>query len=327
MDIDGLITRASKYTWADTVDRLLGAMRQLGIEPVARINHAADAHKAGLPLLASEVIIFGNPAVGTLLMQSAPTIALELPLKILVWQDASGTTNVSYNQPEWLANRHGLECHRDRIRAMSQMMRKFAELAVMPELTDTAIIKPPRPQSTTNFSEEIMKNDVNGKSRLQPELNTPNILDKNDTLELADALNVLLADVFALYLKTKNFHWHMSGPHFRDFHLLLDEQAEQIFASTDAIAERVRKIGGNTIRSAGHIKRIQRLNDNDADFVAPDDMLAELRDDNILLAGFMRMTHELCDQFGDMATASLLENWLDETEQRVWFLFESARKS
>lgn len=150
MDIDGLITRVSKNTWADTIERLLGAISQLGIEPVARINHAAAAQQAGLPLLASEVIIFGNPAVGTFLMQSAPTIALELPLKILVWQDESGTTNVSYNQPEWLANRHGLECHRDRIRAMSQMMRHLAELAVMTELTDKAIIKIPSPLSTIN---------------------------------------------------------------------------------------------------------------------------------------------------------------------------------
>jgi len=163
--------------------------------------------------------------------------------------------------------------------------------------------------------------------RAYAELGTPNDLDTRGVYELTDALNALLADVFAIYLKTKNFHWHMSGPHFRDFHLLLDEQAEQIFASTDAIAERVRKIGGNTLRSTGHIKRMQRLVDNDADFVTPDAMLAELRDDNRLLASYMRTTHNLCDEVGDMATASLLENWLDETEQRIWFLFESARKN
>ncbi|SDI95683.1 Dps family protein [Pseudomonas abietaniphila] len=172
-----------------------------------------------------------------------------------------------------------------------------------------------------------MNNGERGRSRLQSELITVNDLNRNDILELTNTLNALLADVFALYLKTKNFHWHMSGPHFRDFHLLLDEQANQIFASTDAIAERVRKIGGTTIRSAGHIGRIQRLKDNDAGFVAPDEMLAELRDDNILLAGFMRTAHKLCDQYGDIATASLIENWLDETELRIWFLFESGRKS
>ena len=126
-------------------------------------------------------------------------------------------------------------------------------------------------------------------------------------------------------MKTKNFHWHMSGPHFRDFHLLLDEQSDQIFATTDAIAERVRKLGRTTIRSIGHIKKLQRLLDNDADFVTPEDMLAELREDNIQLAAYMRATHELCSESGDVATTSLLENWIDEAERRVWFLFESSR--
>ena len=138
-------------------------------------------------------------------------------------------------------------------------------------------------------------------------------------------MNALLADTFAIYLKTKNFHWHMSGPHFRDFHLLLDEQADQIYATTDAIAERVRKLGRTTIRSIGHIKRLQRLLDNDADFVTPEDMLAELREDNIQLAGYMRETHDMCSELGDVATTSLLENWIDEAEERVWFLFESSR--
>jgi starvation-inducible DNA-binding protein len=134
----------------------------------------------------------------------------------------------------------------------------------------------------------------------------------------------LLADVFALYLKTKNFYWHMSGASFRDHHLLLDGQAEQIIAITDPMAERVRKIGGSTLRSTGHIARLQRLIDNDADFVIPAGMLAELREDNLRLAGFMRATHALCDESGDVATASVLENWIDEAYQRVWFLFESA---
>ncbi len=142
---------------------------------------------------------------------------------------------------------------------------------------------------------------------------------------ISAALNVLLADVFALYLKTKNFHWHMSGPHFRDYHLLLDEQGDQIFAITDDIAERVRKIGGVTIHSIGHIGRLQRLSDNDADYVDGPDMLAELREDNRSILSSMREAHDLCDEENDVATASLLENWIDETERRIWFLFEVTR--
>jgi starvation-inducible DNA-binding protein len=130
-----------------------------------------------------------------------------------------------------------------------------------------------------------------------------------------------------LYLKTKNFHWHMSGPHFRDHHLLLDEQGEQIFAATDAMAERARKIGGTTLRSLGHASRLQRLLDNDADYVTPLDMLAELRDDNKQLIASMRVTHALCDEHGDVASASLLENWIDEAERRTWFLFEASRRT
>src|SRR5438874_9530938 len=146
------------------------------------------------------------------------------------------------------------------------------------------------------------------------------------TRDITGALNALLADVLALYLKTKNFHWHVSGPHFRDYHLLLDEQGEQIFATTDDIAERVRKIGGTTLRSIGHIGRLQRVLDNDADFVTPLDMLAELRDDNKQLAANLRETHGLCDEEGDVATASLLETWIDEAERRTWFLFEASRR-
>jgi starvation-inducible DNA-binding protein len=156
-------------------------------------------------------------------------------------------------------------------------------------------------------------------------LHTPTDLKPKAVLDLSGALNILLADMFALYLKTKNFHWHVSGPHFRDYHLLLDEQGEQIFATTDAIAERVRKLGGTTLRSIGHVRRLQRVLDNDADFVTPLDMLAELRDDNKQLVASMRETHDLCDQHGDVASASLLENWIDEAERRVWFLFEAAR--
>ena len=156
-------------------------------------------------------------------------------------------------------------------------------------------------------------------------LETPTDLKANAVRDIAGSLAILLADMFALYVKTKNFHWHMSGPHFRDYHLLLDEQADQIFATTDALAERARKIGGATIRSIGHIGRLQRVLDNDAEFVTPLDMLAELRDDNKQLAANLRETHGLCDEHGDVASASLLETWIDEAEGRTWFLFESTR--
>jgi len=156
-------------------------------------------------------------------------------------------------------------------------------------------------------------------------LATPSDLKSNAIKDLTGALNALVADVFALYLKTKNFHWHMSGPHFRDYHLLLDEHGDQIFAMTDPIAERVRKIGGTTLHSIGHIGRLQRILDNDADYVTPQDMLAELREDNKQLSASMRAVHDLCDEHGDVATASLVEVWIDETERRNWFLFEASR--
>jgi len=163
------------------------------------------------------------------------------------------------------------------------------------------------------------------KLRRVAPLDTPTDLKRNAVTDISGALNILLADVFALYLKTKNFHWHMSGPHFRDYHLLLDEQSERIFAMTDDIAERARKIGGTTLRSIGEVARLQRVLDNDAEFVTPLDMLAELRDDNKQLAANMRETHDLCDEHQDVATASLLENWIDETERRTWFLYEATR--
>jgi starvation-inducible DNA-binding protein len=156
-------------------------------------------------------------------------------------------------------------------------------------------------------------------------LQTPTDLTEDAARDIAAALNLLLADTFALYIKTKNFHWHISGPHFRDYHLLLDEQADQIYATTDPIAERVRKLGATTLRSIGHIARLKRVLDNDADYVTPLDMLAELRDDNKDLVGRMREVHNVCDEHGDVATASLLEVWIDEAEKRVWFLFEAAR--
>ena len=157
------------------------------------------------------------------------------------------------------------------------------------------------------------------------ELESPTDLGANANRDIPAALRALLADVFALYLKTKNFHWHMSGPHFRDYHLMLDEQSDQIFAMTDMVAERARKIGGTALRSIGHIAREQRIPDNDAEYVDPQDMLAELRSDNQQLTQEMRRVHELCDEYGDVATASLLENWIDEAERRIWFLYEAAR--
>ncbi|HEX4023539.1 MAG TPA: DNA starvation/stationary phase protection protein [Steroidobacteraceae bacterium] len=157
-------------------------------------------------------------------------------------------------------------------------------------------------------------------------LQTPTDLPAEATRQLSAAMNTILADVFALYLKTKNFHWHMSGPHFRDYHLLLDEHSDQIFAMTDPIAERIRKVGGSTLKSIGHIGRLQRVEDNDADYVDPQDMLAELREDNKQLAARLREVHGMCDEIEDIATASLIEVWIDETERRTWFLFEAGRR-
>jgi starvation-inducible DNA-binding protein len=153
-------------------------------------------------------------------------------------------------------------------------------------------------------------------------LATPTTLSEKAVREISTNLTVLLSDVFALYLKTKNFHWHMSGPYFRDYHLMLDDQGDQLFSMTDAIAERVRKIGGTTVRSIGQISRLQRVVDSNAEYVEPLDMIAELREDNAILTRNMREVHSLCDEAADVATASLLENWIDETEKRTWFLFE-----
>ena len=161
--------------------------------------------------------------------------------------------------------------------------------------------------------------------RTASRLDTPTDLSDDAVRDVSAALAGLLADTFAVYLKTRNFHWHVSGPHFRDYHLLLDEQADQLFAMTDPIAERVRKLGALTIRSIGQIARMQRISDNDADYVEPSDMLAELREDNQVLAARLREAHDLCDEHRDVATASLIEVWIDETERRTWFLFESNR--
>jgi starvation-inducible DNA-binding protein len=165
--------------------------------------------------------------------------------------------------------------------------------------------------------------DTRGKAAAP--LDTPTDLSTDAVSEISEQLNAVLATTFALYLKTKNFHWHVSGPHFRDYHLLLDEQGEQIFASTDDLAERVRKIGGTTLRSIGQISKLQGIEDNDESFVSPGDMLRELTSDNKKVIAAMRECHETCDKHGDVATASILENFIDEAERRVWFLFEASR--
>jgi starvation-inducible DNA-binding protein len=165
----------------------------------------------------------------------------------------------------------------------------------------------------------------NRARRREAPLITPTDLHPEATRDITGAMNAILADVFALYLKTKNFHWHMSGPHFRDYHLLLDDQADQLYEMTDPIAERIRKLGGTTLRSIGHIARIQRIADSDSVYVDPLDMLAELREDNKTLAGQLREVHGVCDEHRDIASASLIENWIDEAEHRAWFLLEATR--
>lgn len=165
------------------------------------------------------------------------------------------------------------------------------------------------------------------KTRQMAPLRTPTDLGADATRDIAAALTGVLADMFALYLKTKNFHWHLSGPHFRDYHLMLDEQGDQIFATTDALAERARKVGGTTLRSIGHISRLQRLSDNDADYVTAPDMLAELAEDNRRLTGFLRAAHAVCEEYNDVASTSLIEVWIDEAERRSWFLYETTRSN
>ena len=174
-----------------------------------------------------------------------------------------------------------------------------------------------RRNNSTKTAELRQKRDI--------PLTVPTDLTRSAVKDIAGAMNAILADVFALYLKTKNFHWHMSGPHFRDYHLLLDEHSDQLFAMIDPIAERIRKLGGLTIKSIGQISRIQRVLDNDADYVDPADMIAELAEDNQTLAARLREAHNVCDEDRDVATASLIEVWIDETERRTWFLTEIKR--
>jgi starvation-inducible DNA-binding protein len=163
-------------------------------------------------------------------------------------------------------------------------------------------------------------------NKVSPDLDTPTDLPPQAVNKVSEALNVLLADAFALYLKTKNFHWHISGRHFRDYHLLLDEQSDQIFATTDQLAERVRKIGGTTVKSIGQVAKLQTIKDNNEDYVPPREMLRELMNDNKHVAAAMRKAHEVCDDASDVASASILEVFIDETERRTWFLFEATRQ-
>src|SRR5438105_6940822 len=176
----------------------------------------------------------------------------------------------------------------------------------------------------------MKKSNSTNKSELERRrdapLATPTDLTRSASKDISGAMNAILADVFAIYLKTKNFHWHMSGPHFRDYHLLFDEHADQLFAMTDPIAERVRKVGGPTLKSIGDISRTQRVLDNDAEYVEPLDMLAELAEDNRSLAARLREAHDVCDEHRDVATTSLIEIWIDETERRNWFFFEITRR-
>jgi starvation-inducible DNA-binding protein len=200
-----------------------------------------------------------------------------------------------------------------------------------PRKRDESITRRPAtvPESKQQGKNHMKRNSSTKTSELlqrrEAPLITPTDLTRSATEDIAGAMNAILADVFALYLKTKNFHWHMTGPHFRDYHLLLDEHTDQLFAMTDPIAERIRKIGGLTLRSIGHISRTQRVLDNDAEYVDPSDMIAELAEDNKTLAARLREAHNVCDEHRDVATASLIEVWIDETERRTWFLSEIKR--
>jgi starvation-inducible DNA-binding protein len=195
-------------------------------------------------------------------------------------------------------------------------------------MNEKTMIKPTlkvAPKASAGSTSTPISMASDAATRRKAPLRTPTDLKAKAMPDVAAGLNGVLADVFALYMKTKNFHWHMSGPHFRDYHVMLDEQATQLYEMTDPLAERIRKVGGTTLRSIGHIARMQRILDNDADYVEPSDMLAELCDDNQTLTERLREVHDLCDEHRDIASASLIEVWIDETERRTWFLFEASR--
>jgi starvation-inducible DNA-binding protein len=208
-------------------------------------------------------------------------------------------------------------------------LRTSNRTTIVPNMAKKKQSKVPRADSATlRPSSKRSVADRTGLARRRgAPLRTPSDLPADATRDIGAALNGVLADVFALYLKTKNFHWHMSGPHFRDYHMLLDDQSDELFAMTDVIAERVRKVGATTLRSIGHIARTQRVLDNDAEYVTPTDMLSELREDNRMLTAALRQAHGVCDEHNDIASASLIENWIDEAEQRTWFLFESTART
>ena len=220
--------------------------------------------------------------------------------------------------------RHCAKMLSDRMLATAQMIGCKREILASPVTTIQKSLKNLEYIMKSSKKSKAQENEL--RTRRSAPLATPTDLKVAATRDIAAAMNGILADVFALYLKTKNFHWHMSGPHFRDYHLMLDEHADQLFAMTDPVAERVRKVGGQTLRSIGHISREQRVLDNDADYVEPLDMLAELRDDNQSLAASLRAAHDLCNEHRDIASASLIEIWIDETEKRSWFLFEATRR-
>ena len=222
------------------------------------------------------------------------------------------------------------------MRDSAQTAQRFLDHIELPHTLSTArchhaLSKTLSPHQTIETPKASMKTKPHHEQTLSPQarqklpLTTPTDLSAAAVRDISAAMNGILADVFATYLKTKNFHWHMSGPHFRDYHVLLDEQADQIYAMTDPIAERIRKLGGTTLRSIGHIARTQRILDNDAEYVDPSDMLAELCDDNKTIVTRLREAHNVCDEHHDIATASLIEVWIDEAERRTWFLFESGR--
>jgi len=232
----------------------------------------------------------------------------------------TGEIIANKNEPnEMLMTDNRIELEEPTVRrAQQNEIRNTKGLLHRTNKTSTITNEPMNKANSRKTSELLHRRDA--------PLETRTDLTASATKDITGAMNAILADVFALYVKTKNFHWHMSGPHFRDYHLLLDEHADQLFAMTDPIAERVRKIGGLTLRSIGQISRTQRILDNDADYVEPLDMLAELADDNRTLVVRLREAHNVCDDHRDVATASLIEVWIDETERRAWFLFEATRR-
>ena len=289
----GVVTLLGRRSVDQTVSKLEESLRLRGVKLFAVINHSGEAHQAGLYMRPTKLLIFGNATAGTPLMVVAPTSALDLPLKILVWKDEAG------QRPDLL----------------------------QPTLIPSGAPRLAREPGAKDLHSGIVSRSGGGRGlKMQQDETLTTGLGSEATTVLSQDLRVLLADVFTLYIKTKNFHWHMRGPHFRDYHLLLDEQASELFTITDEIAERARKLGGTTIRSIAEIERHQRLKDSERDDLSANDMMQDLCSDNQQLAGFLRATHQLCEHHRDVATASLIETWIDQAERRVWFLSESLAK-